>query len=102
MLKDDELDELARAVAALDDERARHAADAEALREVIHQLRPGAAIVRIDEPTTGRHRYQLFTNLSAQPPEDTEFLSKVYGVPWTEELKRTSDAPLSAVGSFQS
>lgn len=54
-------DELAQQVmellCELDLERARHAADAKALRAVIQHLRPEAAIVRVDEPTTGQHRY---------------------------------------------
>ncbi|WP_156311683.1 hypothetical protein [Methylobacterium platani] len=128
MLKDTELDSLARAVAALDRERAlrkdadeglelvwaelnqateelereraRHAADAEALRAVIHHLRPGAAIVRVDEPTTGRHRYELWTNPTPKPAFDAAFLASVRGVPWTEEPKRTRDADLPATGTF--
>ena len=90
----------AEAVAELRDERARHAADAEALRAVIQHVRPGAAIVRIDEPTTGRHRYELWTNLTPKPPEHAAFLAEVRGVAWTDEPKRTRDADLPAVGSF--
>ncbi|CAO4181424.1 hypothetical protein EEDFHM_03919 [Methylorubrum populi] len=80
----------------LDRERARHAADAEALRAVIHHLRPAAAIVRIDEPTTGRHRYELLTHVRPERPL-AAFVDRVLGEPW--EPARTRDADLPAVVS---
>ncbi|WP_342153309.1 hypothetical protein [Methylorubrum sp. SB2] len=89
-----------KAAAELREERARHAADAEALRAVIQHLRPGAAIVRVDEPTTGRHRYELWTNLTPKPAEHAAFLASVRGMPWTSEPKPTRDADLPQVGSF--
>ncbi|CAO4164943.1 MULTISPECIES: hypothetical protein [Methylobacteriaceae] len=88
------------AAAALDRERASHAADAEALRAVIQHLRPGAAIVRIDEPTTGRHRYELWTNLTPKPAGVASLFAGVRGVPWTDEPRRARDADLPQVGSF--
>lgn len=83
-----------------DAERARHVADAEALRAIIRHLRPAAAIVRIDEPTTGRHRYELWTNLTPKPAEHAEFLARFRGVPWTDEPKPSRDGDLPAVGTF--
>ncbi|GJD43196.1 hypothetical protein AFCDBAGC_1043 [Methylobacterium cerastii] len=96
-------DELAHQVmellCELDIERARHAADAKALRAVIQHVRPGANIVRVDEPTTGHHRYELWTNLTPKPAGHAVFLSEVRGVAWTDGSERTRDTALPAVWS---